>query len=103
MNGITHPAIQAAFGGSSLAAPKLQAGSTQGGSFAEMLMDAVKEVNNGQNEAGQMQNDFISGQRPVELHDLMITMEKANIGMQLTTAVRNKVLDAYSEIERMQV
>jgi len=50
-----------------------------------------------------MQSDFISGQRPVEFHDLMITMEKANVGMQLTMAVRNKVLDAYSEIERMQV
>lgn len=103
MQGITNPAIHAAFDSGQIAAPKLQAGATQGESFAEMLMDAVKEVNTGQNEAGQMQNDFISGRRPVELHDLMITMEKANIGMQLTTAVRNKVLDAYSEIERMQV
>jgi flagellar hook-basal body complex protein FliE len=103
MNGITNPAIQAAFGSLDLSAPKLQTGAKQGEGFAQMLMDAVKEVNAGQNQASAMQDDFISGRRPVELHDLMITMEKAGVGMQLTTAVRNKVLDAYSEIERMQV
>jgi flagellar hook-basal body complex protein FliE len=102
MTGITNPVIQAAFG-DRIAAPKPQPGPKPGDDFGQMLMDAVKEVNNGQNQSGQMQSDFISGQRPVEFHDLMITMEKANVGMQLTMAVRNKVLDAYSEIERMQV
>jgi flagellar hook-basal body complex protein FliE len=103
MNGITNPAIQAVFGSMDLSVPKLQTGPKQGEDFAQMLMDAVKEVNTGQNEAGQMQDDFISGRRPVELHDLMITMEKASVGMQLTTAVRTKALEAFSEIEHMQV
>jgi flagellar hook-basal body complex protein FliE len=103
MNGITNPAIQAAFGNSGFTAPKLQSGLGQGDNFGQMLMDALKEVNTAQNQAGQMQDDFISGRRPVELHDLMISMEKAGTSMQLTTAVRNKVLDAYNEIEKMQV
>ncbi len=103
MSGITNPAILSALNTGQIAAPKLQAGTSQGEDFGQMLMDAMKEVNNSQNQSSQLQDDFISGRRPVEYHDLMITMEKANTSMQLATSVRNKLLDAYQEIDRMQV
>lgn len=70
--------------------------------FANTLMDALKEVNNSQQESREMQNQFMAGQ-PVELHDLMIKMEQASTAMQLTMQVRNKLLEAYQEINRMQV
>jgi flagellar hook-basal body complex protein FliE len=99
----TNPAIQQALDAGRITVPTPQAGPQKGEDFAHTLMDVMKEVNTSQQQAGQMQDDFISGRRPVEYHDLMISMEKASTTLQLTMAVRNKVLDAYQEIDRMQV
>lgn len=73
-----------------------------GDDFAQTLMDVLKEVNQSQNDAAATQNAFMTGQ-PVEYHDLMIAMEKASTTLQLTMQVRNKMLEAYQEISRMQV
>lgn len=70
--------------------------------FSKTLMDVLKQVNESQQNAAQTQQAFMTGQ-PVDYHDLMIAMEKASVGMQLTMAVRNKILEAYQEINRMQV
>lgn len=71
--------------------------------FSHMLMDVMKEVTNLQNESKTMAENFLTGRRPVEHHDLMIAMERASVAMQLTMQVRNKALEAYQEISRMQV
>ena len=76
--------------------------STEGGDFASKLMDVLKEVNEAEHNARAKQNDLMTG-RKVDYHDLMITMEKASVALQLTMAVRNKVLEAYSELSRMQI
>lgn len=83
---------------------KLAGGAAQetGDDFAKQLMDVMKEVNEAQNEAVQAKTDFVTG-RPVEIHDVMIAMERASVAMNLTMAVRNKVLEAYQEIMRTQV
>ncbi|HWA82539.1 MAG TPA: flagellar hook-basal body complex protein FliE [Fimbriimonadaceae bacterium] len=73
------------------------------GDFAQTLMDVLKEVNGSQQNALQVQNDFMTGRQSVDYHDLEIAMQRANIAMNLTMSVRNKMLDAYQEIERMQV
>jgi flagellar hook-basal body complex protein FliE len=89
--------------GNQIAVPlqKEQDGS-KGDDFAQMLMDTMKEVNQSQLNSQSLQNDFMAGQ-PVEFHDLMIAMEKAGTAMQLTLQVRNKVLEAYQEMMRMQI
>ncbi len=74
----------------------------QSGDFGKLLMDVIKEVNSSQNNASEMQNAFMTGQN-VELHELMISMERAGLAMELTLQVRNKILEAYQEISRMQV
>jgi len=74
-----------------------------GGDFGQMLMDALKDVNSAQQDSRQMQTDFMAGRPGVEVHDLMVAMEKASVAMQLTMQVRNKMLEAYQEISRMQV
>ncbi len=73
-----------------------------GEDFGKVLMDVIKEVNGQQLEAQSLQNDLMAN-RPVEVHDLMIAMERASTAMLLTMQVRNKVLEAYQEITRMQV
>src|ERR1700722_2313760 len=95
----TNPVIQQALDAGKIAVQTPQTGQTSGDDFAQKLMDVMKDVNDAQQNASQMQSDFISGQRPVEYHDLMISMEKASTAMQLTMAVRSKVLDAYQEID----
>lgn len=73
-----------------------------GDDFAQTLMDAIQEVNQAQADSRNLQNSAIAGQ-PVEPHDVMISMERASMAMQLTLQVRNKVLEAYQEINRMQI
>jgi flagellar hook-basal body complex protein FliE len=73
-----------------------------GSDFGSMLMDAIQEVNGQQAEARNLQNQMMAG-RPVELHDVMIAMERASTGMALTMQIRNKLLESYQEISRMQV
>jgi flagellar hook-basal body complex protein FliE len=70
--------------------------------FAQQLMDVLKEVNDAQQNARQQQTDLMTG-RPVEVHDVMIAMERASIAMNLTMQVRNKVLEAYQEVMRTQI
>ena len=99
--GIQNPALRQLGDTTGAARGGKQAGKDE--DFAQTLMDVLKEVNASQQNATQVQNDFMTGRQSVDYHDLMIAMERANTTLNLTLAIRNKVLDAYQEIERMQV
>jgi flagellar hook-basal body complex protein FliE len=94
--GAINPAIQ------SLASQAAKPQAAGEGDFGKLLMDVIKEVNASQQNAAETQNAFMTGQN-VELHELMISMERAGLAMELTLQVRNKILEAYQEISRMQV
>jgi flagellar hook-basal body complex protein FliE len=98
----TNPAIAEALAKGTISAPIGQPGE-KGDDFARMLMDVLKEVNDNQQNSSRMQTHFQTNDKKVEYHDVMIAMEKASVGFQLTLAVRNKLLEAYQEINRMQV
>lgn len=100
----TNPAVaQLLSNNGELGAPIATPGGHRGPDFGSMLMDVLKEVNTSQQEAASIQDDLFTNRRPVEYHDVMIAVEKASTTMQLTMAVRNKLLEAYQEINRMQV
>ncbi len=99
----TNPAIASAIQSGKLGSPIAKPQEARGEEFGSMLMDVLKEVNKSQLNAKQMQEDLITNRRPVEYHDVMIAVEKAGTAMQLTMAVRNKLLEAFQEINRMQV
>jgi flagellar hook-basal body complex protein FliE len=69
--------------------------------FGKMLTDSMKTVNDMQNTKSDMVESFASGQTQ-NVHELMINLQKAGLAMQMTTAVRGKVLDAYRELVKMQ-
>ncbi len=71
-------------------------------SFGEMLKSHLTEVNHLQTSADVAAQKLASGQDK-DIHNTMIAMEKAGVALQLTMQVRNKVLEAYQEIMRMQV
>lgn len=73
-----------------------------GSSFKETLDSALGDVNQAMQAADQASRDFSAG-KATNLHDVMIAMEKAEVQLRTLTAVRNKVVDAYQEIMRMQV
>ena len=102
LSSITNPALQQI---ADQANTRKAAKPDKGGEddFAQQLMDVLKEVNDSQLNAKQVGNDFMTGRQSVDYHDLMIAMERASTTMNLTLSVRNKMLEAYQEISRMQV
>ncbi len=84
------------------AQPLAPASPADGDSFATMLGRMVSDVNNQQNVAMQAVNALQSGQN-VPLHQTVIAMEEANVSFQLMVEVRNRLLDSYQEIMRMQI
>lgn|SRR5690606_21130023 len=71
-------------------------------SFGSFLKDAIQEVNVKQIESDTMTQKLILGE-DVDLHNVMITAQKASIALSATMEVRNKVIEAYQEIIRMPV
>ncbi len=71
-------------------------------SFGQMLSKLVDEVNTQQFKAQDTVGQLMSGGN-VSLHQAMITMEEANVSFQLMVEVRNKLLESYQELMRMQV
>lgn len=78
---------------------------TTANSFDNMLaaaMNMVNETNDFQNAAESEEIRFALGES-TNTHDLLIAQEKANVALQFTVAVRDKVLEAYREIMNMQI
>lgn len=73
-----------------------------GDSFGNLLGGFISDVNAKQTVADQAVNGMQSGQN-VSLHQAVIAMEEANVSFQLMVEVRNKLLDAYQEIMKMQI
>ncbi|MCH2386456.1 MAG: flagellar hook-basal body complex protein FliE [Pedosphaera sp.] len=74
----------------------------QGVSFGDVLNQFVSEVNDKQIASGQAVNDLLSG-KDIPLHQAMIAMQEAGVAFQLMVEVRNKLLEGYQELMRMQV
>ena len=75
---------------------------SSGNSFASMFSQMVSEVNAQQSTAAQSVSALQSGQS-IPLHKAVIAMEEANVSFQLMVEVRNRLLDGYQEIMRMQM
>ncbi len=70
-------------------------------SFADTLKTSLNEVNDLQSQKNQMIESFASGETQ-NVHELMITLQKASVAVNMTSAVRNKVLESYRELTRIQ-
>ncbi|PIC71798.1 flagellar hook-basal body complex protein FliE [Sporosarcina sp. P18a] len=70
--------------------------------FSAMLNDAIHQVNETQKVSDTMTAKLVKGE-DVDLHNVMISAQKASIAFNATMEVRNKVVEAYQEIIRMPV
>jgi len=74
----------------------------KGASFSDLLKESLGEVNHLQQEAGQAAQNLVTG-KSGELHDVMIHMKESEVAFELVLAVRNKAIEAYQDVMRMQV
>ena len=77
-------------------------GSVQSAGFGDVLNQFVGEVNQKQLASSQAVNDLISG-KEIPLHQAMIAMQEAGVAFQLMVEVRNKLLEGYQDLMRMQI
>ena len=73
------------------------------GSFASVLKQGLAQVSATQDRATDMATAFERGKPGVELPQVMLEMQKANIAFRATVEVRNKLVSAYQEIMNMPV
>ncbi|WP_319780499.1 flagellar hook-basal body complex protein FliE [Maridesulfovibrio sp.] len=69
-------------------------------SFSETLTDSIKNVNDLQGQKTAMIEEFASG-KTQNVHELMISLQKASVAMTMTSTVRTKVMSAYQEVMKM--
>jgi len=75
---------------------------TQGNDFFSYLKDALQDVDQLQKDAAASAARVALGDQDY-LHNTVIAYEKANLALQLTVEVRNRIVDAYQEIMRIQM
>jgi len=70
--------------------------------FSSFLKESIEQVNAAQIQSDVVTEKLIRGEN-VDLHTVMITSQKSSIMLQTTLEIRNKAVEAYQEIMRMQV
>lgn len=71
-------------------------------SFKDVFEKALQNLNDTQLKADETVEKFLTGEVK-DLHAVMIAMDEAKLSMQLAVEVRNKLVEAYQELSRMQV
>ena len=83
--------------------PLPRSGKVEGSGFQHALGKALGAVSKAQGDAMAMQREVQLDNPTVSLEQTMVTMQKTQIGFQATLQVRNRLVQAYSDIMNMQV
>jgi flagellar hook-basal body complex protein FliE len=73
-----------------------------GRAFSDFLSEMARDVNAKQASAGEAVNGVLAGEN-VPLHQAMLAVEEASVSFHLMVEVRNKLLESYQELMRMQI
>lgn len=71
--------------------------------FAGLLKDSVDHIAAMQNEASALANAYETGDKSIDLTKVMLEVQKAGLAFRAMTEVRNKLLDAYTQVMNMSV
>lgn len=74
-----------------------------GADFAQILQNSIDQVNQTQLQAEGMAANFAAGDGNANLHEVMISLQKANVSFQEMVQVRNKLVTAYHDVLNMQI
>jgi flagellar hook-basal body complex protein FliE len=72
-----------------------------GGGFGSVLNQAIDKVSELGNDSDKQIGELVQGNRQ-DLHNVMIAVEKADVAFQLMMQVRNKIVNAYQEVSKLQ-
>lgn len=99
--GFAFDGINAPGQGGGPATPRV-GGIGDGPDFGETLKRGIEAVSDAEHAADEVAQNIASG-GPAEIHDLMVATSKASLSVDLLVQVRNRAVEAYQEIMRMQV
>jgi flagellar hook-basal body complex protein FliE len=85
-----------------IADPKVVGAPSRPGAFQAAFSDALRQVQSSQEQAQSSMNQFMAGEQK-DVHEIALDAQKAELSFELFLQVRNKVVQAYQEIMRMQV
>jgi flagellar hook-basal body complex protein FliE len=83
--------------------PADHASNVPGAEFGAALQAALQQVSDAQSEAARLQQDFDLNAPNANLHEVMVSLQKASLSFQTMVQVRNRLVSAYQEIMNMQV
>jgi len=83
--------------------PESAAANATGSSFSDTLKTAIDRVDDTVASANQEATAFASGDKDVSLSDVMVSLEQANLALQMATNVREKIVAAYTNVMNMSV
>ena len=75
---------------------------TNGTSFSNVLSDAISKVNDSEVNANNKIESLIKGE-DVEMHEVMLAMQESVLSLEALIEVRNKTVEAYQEISKLQL
>ncbi len=84
------------------ASPAAKTGVTEGKSFQDVLQESIDRVNQLQKDAEAAQAALASG-RTDNVEEVMIAVRKAELAFKTLMQIRNKLIDAYDELQRMRI
>jgi flagellar hook-basal body complex protein FliE len=73
-----------------------------GNQFADALANSLQAINSQQTHSDDLATQIAAG-KDVDVHDAVLASEEASLGFQYGLQIRNKLIDAYQEVMRMQV
>lgn len=71
--------------------------------FAQVLKNSIDQVNQTQQQAETMAANFAAGDSSANLHEVMVSLQQANVSFQEMVQVRNKLVSAYHDVMNMSV
>jgi flagellar hook-basal body complex protein FliE len=101
LNSIANAAVASNLPGSAAALAATPAGSSSPTPFADLLTDAVGQVNQLEGQAHEAVAGLMTG-TGVDVHQAMIATQKAGMAFELALALRNKAVQAYQQVVGMQ-
>jgi len=84
-------------------APEPAAPSAQPSDFANLLKTSINGVATMQNQATALANAYEAGDKSVDITKVMLEVQKAGLAFHAMTEVRNKLVDAYTQVMNMSV
>jgi flagellar hook-basal body complex protein FliE len=84
-------------------APEAPAAGAQPSDFANLMKNSVDQVATMQNDASALANAYEAGDKSVDLTKVMLEVQKAGLAFRAMNEVRNKLIDAYTQVMNMSV